>query len=87
MQNSPHPHLAPTYGVMVQFVEAEAPSETLDAEKKKSGQRRMVCKFYLIPHPISRLQRFLVENFWFFQYFPLLFVSISVVHILNQQKN
>jgi hypothetical protein len=65
MQNSPHPHVAPTYGAKVQFVEAEAPSVTLDAEKKKSGQRRMVCKFYLIPHPISRLQRFLVENFGF----------------------
>ncbi len=35
LQNSPHPHVAPTYGAKAQYVENEAPSTPLD----KEGQR------------------------------------------------
>ncbi len=35
LQNSPHPHVAPTYGAKVQYVEAESPSIPLDKEGQK----------------------------------------------------
>jgi hypothetical protein len=35
LQNSPHPHVAPTYGVKVQYVEAQSPSIPLDKEGQK----------------------------------------------------
>ncbi len=35
MQNSPHPHVAPTYSAKVQYVELEAPSIPLDKDGEK----------------------------------------------------
>jgi hypothetical protein len=35
LQNSPHPHLAPTYGAKAQYVGAESPSIPLDKEGQK----------------------------------------------------
>jgi hypothetical protein len=35
LQNSPHPHVAPTYGTKAQYVEAESPSIPLDKEGQK----------------------------------------------------
>ncbi len=35
LQNSPHPHVAPTYGAKAQYVEAETPSIPLDKEGHK----------------------------------------------------
>jgi hypothetical protein len=38
LQNSPHPHVAPTYRVKVQYVEMETPSIPLDKEGQKFVQ-------------------------------------------------
>ena len=38
LQNSPHPHVAPTYGVKAQYVETETPSIPLDKEGQKFVQ-------------------------------------------------
>jgi len=35
LQNSPHPHVTPTYGAKAQYVEEETPSILLDKEEKK----------------------------------------------------
>jgi hypothetical protein len=35
VQNSPHPHVAPTYGAKAQYVEVEEPSELLDKARQK----------------------------------------------------
>ncbi len=35
LQNSSHPHVAPTYGAKAQYVEAESPSIPLDKEGQK----------------------------------------------------
>jgi hypothetical protein len=35
LQNSPHPHVTPTYGAKAQYVEAESPSIPLDKEEQK----------------------------------------------------
>ncbi len=38
LQNSPHPHVAPTYGAKAQYVETETPSTPLDKEGQKCVQ-------------------------------------------------
>jgi hypothetical protein len=35
LQNSPHPHVAPTYGAKVQYVETKDPNISLDKEGQK----------------------------------------------------